>query len=397
MKIVYHHRTRGAGAEGVHIMGIVNALRSMNHEVHLLSFPGSDPEKPAPKPDAKIKPKKKGLLGLLASQTKNMPEFMFEFMELAYNLIGWRRLNKIIAATQPDFIYERYSLFMFVGVWLAKKRGIPIVLEVNDSVLVERVRPLTFVSFARKIESWIFRNATGLIFISNYFHDIAKENYEQIAPAKICPNSADIKQFTPELKARNRIRAKYDIADKVVCGYVGAFVYWHGIQWFMEEVAPKLKEFPNLVFLLVGDGAVFPEIQSIVEKHNIQDQVILTGRVPHSDVGDLVSAMDYGVLPDSNHYGSPMKLLEMMAMEVALVSPSFGPVVEVVEDNQTGWLFEPKDKQAAVNLVLELSNKPEDTARVGKNARQYIIENRQWTHNASDVISLVPASEASNA
>ncbi len=391
MKIVYHHRTRGAGAEGVHIMGIVNALRSMNHEVHLLSFPGSDPEKPASKTSTPAKAKKKGLLGWLASQTKNMPECMFEFMELAYNLIGWYRLKKIVHATHPDFIYERYSLFMFIGVWLAKKRGLPIVLEVNDSVLVERVRPLTFVSLAKKIESWIFKNATGLIFISNYFHDIAKENYSEIAPAKICPNSADISQFTPNPEAREKIRSRYYLNDQVVCGYVGAFVYWHGIQWFMEEVASKLKEFPNLVFLLVGDGAVFPYIEQIVEKYSIQDQVILTGRVPHSEVGDLVSAMDYGILPDSNHYGSPMKLLEMMAMEVALVSPCFGPIKEVVEDNETGWLFEPKDKEAAVNLVLELSNKPDETARVGKNARHYIIENRQWTHNASNVLSLVPA------
>ncbi|WNO09042.1 glycosyltransferase family 4 protein [Teredinibacter sp. KSP-S5-2] len=389
MKILYHHRTRGAGAEGVHIMGIVNALRSMGHEVHLLSFPGADPEKPVT-PSTPQPKQKKSLLGWLASQTKHMPEFVFEFFELAYNMVGGHRLKKLTNAVQPDLIYERYSLFMFIGVWFAKKRGIPIVLEVNDSALVERVRPLTFVSFAKKVEAWIFRNATGLVFISNYFHDIAKENYGNIAPAKICPNSADISQFTPDAEARERVRKQYNVQDKVVCGYVGAFVYWHGIQWFMEEVAPKLKQYPNLVLLLVGDGAVFPEIQNIVTENNLQDQVILTGRVPHKEVGDLISAMDYGILPDSNHYGSPMKLLEMMAMEVALVSPGFGPVREVVEHNQTGWLFEPKDKQAAVQLVLDLSNQPEETERVGKQARKYIIENRQWTHNAQDVLSLVP-------
>ena len=44
MKILYHHRTRGIGAEGAHIRGIVNALREMGHDVKILSFPGADPE-----------------------------------------------------------------------------------------------------------------------------------------------------------------------------------------------------------------------------------------------------------------------------------------------------------------------------------------------------------------
>ena len=44
MRILYHHRTRGRHVEGVHIRGIVHALRSLGHEVSVLSFPGADPE-----------------------------------------------------------------------------------------------------------------------------------------------------------------------------------------------------------------------------------------------------------------------------------------------------------------------------------------------------------------
>ena len=44
MRILYHHRTRGRGAEGVHIRSITDALRARGHEVDILSFPGADPE-----------------------------------------------------------------------------------------------------------------------------------------------------------------------------------------------------------------------------------------------------------------------------------------------------------------------------------------------------------------
>ena len=55
----------------------------------------------------------------------------------------------------------------------------------------------------------------------------------QIAPSVICPNAADIEQFT--LKGVDRVAAKkaLGLENKVVCGYVGAFVYWDVIDWFV--------------------------------------------------------------------------------------------------------------------------------------------------------------------
>jgi hypothetical protein len=44
MRILYHHRTRGRHVEGVHIRGIVHALRALGHDVSIMSFPGADPE-----------------------------------------------------------------------------------------------------------------------------------------------------------------------------------------------------------------------------------------------------------------------------------------------------------------------------------------------------------------
>ena len=43
MKVLYHHRTRGKGAEGVHILGIVKAMRELGMTVDIMSMPGADP------------------------------------------------------------------------------------------------------------------------------------------------------------------------------------------------------------------------------------------------------------------------------------------------------------------------------------------------------------------
>src|SRR6185312_1142105 len=109
MRILYHHRTRGRHVEGVHIRGIVDALRELGHEVTVMSFPGADPEQ---EPTAAEGHRRSRLAGLVAS----LPGVFFEFMELAYNLVTLVRMSAAIRRWQPQAIYERYSLFLWATV-----------------------------------------------------------------------------------------------------------------------------------------------------------------------------------------------------------------------------------------------------------------------------------------
>ncbi|MFT5850661.1 MAG: glycosyltransferase involved in cell wall biosynthesis [Colwellia sp.] len=389
MNILYHHRTRGKGAEGVHILGIVTALRKLGHVVNILSFPGSDPEKDnEAKGHDKVAKSSSSPFTYLAKITKYLPEFFFELFELAYNLIILFRLPKTLNQENTKLIYERYSLFMFLGIRIAKKRNIPFILEINDSVLVERVRPIFLSSLAKYIEKWCFTNATGLVFISTYFQELSQKNYGDIAPSIVCPNAADPEYFDPSKYEKENIKSTLGLTNKTVCGYVGAFVKWHGIVWFIEDIAPQLKSHPHLALLLVGDGVCYPNIAALVEKYDLQEQIILTGKVEHKDVPKYISAMDFGILPDSNLYGSSMKHFEFMAMACGMVVPAFEPMKEVVTDKENSWLFDIGNKKQCVDAVLSLSQDVGHLTTVGNNARNYIINERQWLHNAENILGL---------
>ena len=393
MKISYHHRTRGKGAEGAHIMGVVDAFRELGHSVSLISLPGSDPELQRSMPNeeqseqAAISPLKKTIFRL-TQLTQYMPEFIFELFEIFYNFIAYFQLKKNIDTEQPDFIYERYSLFMFAGVLQAKHSKIPIIIEINDSAVVERVRPLFFHKLARKIESWVVSNCDGIVFISENFRQTIESYYDEVAAGVVCPNAVNSHDFYPVHDRSTALRKTLGLSDKVICGYVGAFVYWHGIDRFLNDIAPKLKAYPHLALLLIGDGDTYDKIKSIVNSHKLADQVVMTGRVPHEKVHAYIGAMDFGILPDSNEYGSPMKLFEMMAVGVPLVSPDFEPIVEVVDDGETGWLFPRKNFLSAVEKVLELSNDPEQLNSVSVKAAKYIYSERQWKNNVASMLTL---------
>ena len=149
-----------------------------------------------------------------------------------------------------------------------------------------------------------------------------------------------------------------------------------------------LPEHPDLVLLLVGDGVAFEPIKARITEAGVGTQVILTGKVEHNKVANYLSAMDFGILPDSNDYGSPMKLFEFMAMGKGMIAPDFSPIAEVVCDNENSWLFPAGDRNACIEKVLDIANNPTAHTQVGINARAYIERERQWKHNAAQLLSL---------
>lgn len=388
MNVLYHHRTRGKGAEGAHIKGIVTAFRKLGHQVTLSSIHNVDPTKPVESTNKNtVAPKtiKHKILEL----TKFLPEFVFETLELLYNVIALRQIKKEISSNMPTFIYERYSLFMFATVWYAKRHNIPMVLEVNDSALVERVRHLLFKKLACKIEQWIFQNVTGLVFISGYFQALAQKNYQNIAPSVVSPNAADTEVFDPKKYDKAAAKEAFGLSNKIVCGFAGAFHHWHGIDWFVEAVITKLSDHPNLVLFLVGDGPRHQYILDLANTHNLTEQIIMPGRIEHHEIPTAIAAMDFGIIPDSNDYGSPMKLFEFMAMGKGMVVPDYTPITEVVNDNQNSWLFQRKNKEDCIKRFFDIALNPEELENVGNNAIEYIESQRQWRHNVEQIIKLV--------
>ena len=121
--MLYHHRTQGKAVEGVHIRGITDAMRAEGVRVDIISLPGADPYST---PKAMSPTSQATWLMKLVSQ---FPEPLFELAELGYNLMaGWRLWQFFRRNPGLTFVYERYSLFMFVTVLLCRMRGLPIIL-----------------------------------------------------------------------------------------------------------------------------------------------------------------------------------------------------------------------------------------------------------------------------
>ena len=383
MNILYHHRTRGVGVEAVHIMGIVKALRNMGHRVDILSPPGVNVEGGLNEISKNEVEKSKGIIDRIIQ--KDYFRVSFEIKEHLYNFYVFWKLHQLHKKTPIELIYERYALNCYAGVIFANKYQIPIILEVNDATGIERVRKHIFEKLASIIEIKIFNAADYLFTISSYFKDEIAKKGIKAAKIGINANAVDETVFDPSLY-NNIVRRSLNINDKVVIGYVGQFVHWHGLQHLLKIVPEIIARYPFVHFLFVGEGKTFDENKKFIEAKGLNDFVSFTGRVKHDEVPCYLKAIDIGIIPHSNFYGSPMKLFEYMAMMCIPVAPRFKPMEDVITDGVNGLLFEPRNTESMKEKIFLLLKNGEKMKAIRENARDTILKRHLWKNNAESVI-----------
>lgn len=366
MNIVYIHRTKGKGVEGVHINEITRQLTATGHRVEMVS-PIDRVED-----DARDKVQGNGF-----SFSRNVPELLFEFLEIAYNWLGYRKLSRLSRRYAVDLIYERYAIFSVFGVFFARRRHVPIVVEANytaDLPLV-RKRSALLMPLARRLDRYIFTGATRIVAVSSYVKNHLVSTHA-IDENKILmlPNAADPEKFSlVGLDSENPIKT---------IGFVGGFYPWHGVPLLVRGFAELVPEFPDVRLCLVGDGPERTDIEQQVETLGITHLVDFTGQVAHENLAGQMAKFYIGVMPDSNVYGSPMKIFEYMSMGVPVVAPDYAPILDVVEDGQQGLVFRRQNLDELVNCLRRILASEKLRQKLSQQARTKIEVERNWKNNA---------------
>ena len=385
MNILYHHRTQGKGVEAVHITGIVDGLRGLGHHVMLIGPPGTNPEMPSHIISEENNSKRTAAWAILS---KHFPEILFELLEIIYSLYAFITLNSILKAKSIDIIYERYSLFQFGGVLAAGAKNIPIILEVNDSAKVERVRTLKSRRLAFWFEKRILKKADALITISNYFKNQILSYGIDDNKVNVISNAINPDLFNPKRFNRQDIRKKYELDKKFIIGFVGLFVPWHGIMLLLDVFAELFEKNSKIHLLLVGDGPERPKVESRIAELKINNRVTITGYTQHDKIPDYIDCFDVAVMPNSNNYGSPVKIFEYMGMSKAIIAPAYPPILEVLKDARNALLFEPNNPQDFYSAIENLIKNKELLREIGDNAKREVMAKHTWEKNALKVVKI---------
>ena len=381
MKVLYHHRTQGRGAEGVHIREMVDALRQLRCEVEMVCPPGADPYQVAEN-DARGSSR----VTLKRRIVANVPQFVFELMEIGYNLWAHLRLRSRI---RPDvgFLYERYSFFCLAGVSLAKSRKIPALIEVNEISGIKRQRPQTMVGLCGWFESRVFRKADALIVVSQFLKDRLVERGVPDAKIHVLPNAVNPQHFDHSIDPVD-IVTRHNLRGRTIIGFVGMFSHWDRLDLLLEVFRRVHREESDTHLLVIGEGVQRPALQDRAKRLGIESAVTFTGEVKRSEIPSYIAACDICSLSGSNPFGSPMTLFEFMIMAKPVVVPRYGPIERIVNNGENGYLFDPEDEEEYASQLVRLVRNKERRIALGERARQTILEHHLWRHNAKKVLEI---------
>jgi glycosyltransferase involved in cell wall biosynthesis len=394
MRWLYHHRTAGRGAEGVHIASVVRALQRLGHDVEVLSPPGVNPLFTAGStPLDKGNVRASGVTRLWRWLSRSSPQWAFECAELAYNLYAAVRL--VAHGGQAEVFYERYAFFLAAGVVIAKRQGRRVILEVNEVVGVHRARGMILEGVARRLERRVFSTADEIVTVSSFLRDEILSRGGHAGHVHVVPNAIDPARFAAA--DGRKVRAARGLSECIVVGFVGWFDRWDRLDLLLDVAARLRAEHPDLRLLLVGDGPVLAELRERVASGGLSDLVILTGPVPPADVPSYIDAMDICVLPDSNVFGSPIVLFEFMALGKAVVGPDLAPIRDVLEDGCNGLVVPRGDVPALTAAVKRLAGDAALRRQLGTAARNQVDARHTWDATGRFVAGLAGAPAAGRA
>lgn len=382
MRVLYHHRTQGEEPESIHIGAIVSALRAQGHEVRIVG--PVDIEHGMHEPAAEVRPPKAHRLVRIKEA---VPRAVFELLQVAYNLVAWRRFDRAVREFKPDLIYERYALYGFAGGMVARRHGIPFILECNTPYAQAWAKyyGLHLPRLARWMERRTLCAADHLVTVTREQVKLLQGIGVDPARVTVSHNAIDPQWFDQQRQHDPALRGKLGLRGLVV-GFVGTMNRWQGIPKFGQVVASVLARHPDASFLFVGDGEFRQQLEDTCRAQGHIDRVVFAGRQPHARVPSYVAAMDIAVLLDSNTYGSPMKIFEYWGMGKAVVAPAVPPVLEVMRDRETGLIIEPGNAAQLADRIVELAADPDLRERLGRAGRAYVCANHTWADNARQII-----------
>lgn len=306
-------------------------------------------------------------------------------------------LEKLFARLKPELVIAASNHETGLSALLAARNlGVPFIYEVRGLwEITHASRDAKFASspiyaIHKLLETEVCRRADHVFTLTN---GLRNELISRGAPAErisLAPNACDPALFQP-IPRDETLAASLGIPPGTpVVGYVGTFVVYEGLDDLARACARLKQSGRQFRLLLVGNenasaggmGEIAADIRRTAREGGFEDWLITPGRVPHEEVARYYSLIDIAPFPRKPwpvcRIVSPMKPLEALAMEKAILVSDVEALREMIEPEKTGLVFKAGDVDDLAAKLATLIDNPAERRKLGKNGRAYVIENRAW-------------------
>lgn len=186
----------------------------------------------------------------------------------------------------------------------------------------------------------------------------------------ITPFGIDVNRFKPQ--------KGYSIFedDTIVIGLLKSLTLKYGIDTLIRsfKILKENNRDKKLKLLICGEGPERSNFTDLINELNLGSDTILKGNIEFDSAHQFHNMMTIPVyLSKIESFG--VSVLEASACEKAVVASNVGGLPELVKNNKTGLIVNPDSPVEAVRAIQELIDNEELRFRLGKEGRQFVVEN----------------------
>jgi PEP-CTERM/exosortase A-associated glycosyltransferase len=305
------------------------------------------------------------------------------------------RLEQLSRELRPDILHAHSPVLNAIpAIRVGRRLGIPVVYEIRafwEDAAVDhgttREGSLRY-RLTRALETWVLQRVDHAFTICE---GLRKDIVGRGIPADkvtVIPNAVDLEGFRLSGEPDVALKSRLSLDGATVIGFVGSFYAYEGLDLLLDAVEGILARRPELRVLLVGGGPQEANLKAQAQRLGIADKVILTGRVPHSEVSRYYDLIDLLAYPRHSmrltELVTPLKPLEAMAQGRVFVASDVGGHKELIRDGETGRLFVAGNAVALATTLEEMLDRRECWPTYRATGRRFVETERNWRNSVAN-------------
>ncbi|VAV85703.1 hypothetical protein MNBD_DELTA01-1784 [hydrothermal vent metagenome] len=309
------------------------------------------------------------LADILRVELQAMKVDIFELeVKSPFDIRDMLRFISFLRREKVDIVHAHLFNASRASHFLAKLAGVRITIETNH--VREAWRKGTLKTWYA-IDRLFSRFTDCIIAVSKANADYLLE-VKGIEPGKVkvVQNGIDTRAFDAQSRPATSIKAALGIPDDApLIAVIARLEPQKGHIYLLEAIPEIIRKYPDVVFLLAGDGVLASELKAQAARLKIDRNVIFAGF--RSDAELLLRSSDIFLLP-SLWEGLPLVVIEASAAGIPVIATAVDGTPEVVRDGETGLLIEPRNPVVITESVLRLLDNPEEAKKMGQRGANYV-------------------------
>jgi len=287
-------------------------------------------------------------------------------LKLGHFLLKWRRFLNI-----PLIIFETHEIFT---------------LSFRDEINIRGKNPAKEKKLARR-ESFVYRNADGLICITKHLSDMIRDEFKINKKLLVAPDGIDLDALHINNHAsgiQNRVKPGKTLL------YLGSLHHWKGIDVLIEA----MKFMPGIFLLIVGGNTErINYYKSFAIKHRVADRIHFEGFVVPGKRFEYFSIADVCILPlkpihIASYFTSPLKLFEYMASGKPIVASDLPSIREILKHNVNSILVPPDNPESLASGIRFILENPLFAEKIARQAAVDVLSHT-WDKRAKIIIDFI--------